>query len=451
MYRGSDFGVTLSVSTLDAESSYLRRDVTSSRTRFMPNNIGAAFNVFQGKSGVTGVTLGVGYNRLADFNRVTTAQGSGAPNSITEYFAEQLNGIAEGNLKGTDTDPYVPFRNYGVAKWGGILGYQTGMMNPLPNGNQYSPWDVLSETAGVNPYMRRTTRGSIGEYTFSGGINLQNRVYLGMTIGIQDIYYRNENNYIEMYDGNTKSLTAMNYIQNLKMDGTGVNFKFGAVVRPTDNFRIGLAVHTPTFVSVNEEYIEYMAADYANQKPGGLLDSPYSINEYNMQTPTHLLAGLSYVISGVGLITADYERVWYNGMRLRNTDFNTGAYEDMVKQGVVNSYKAANNFRVGVELNPIPELFVRGGYANYGDCRKYNDAVVDNQLDVYAHQNYSVGIGVRVNTFYTDLTYVYTDYKYVPSDIFYYYDKGADYTVTSGTISTKSKRNSFMLSMGVKF
>ena len=42
--------------------------------------------------------------------------------------------------------------------------------------------------------------------------------------------------------------------QRVKLDGSGVNFKLGVIVRPTPALRLGVAFHTPTFYSLERTY-----------------------------------------------------------------------------------------------------------------------------------------------------------------------------------------------------
>ena len=308
------------------------------------------------------MTFGIGYSKLADFNNTSFAYNQGIGSSITEIFAERMNGVPV-SIFNTD-DPYRPFRqSLRIDQWGGGLAYQAHLLEPI-NDKQYSPFGpsaqypdrkgALSETATVNPAMRRITTGSIGEYDFSGGFNFNNILYVGLTIGVQDVYLRSENNYTETYNNNEYNLQRMNYVQRQRLSGTGVNFKFGAIVRPVPNLRIGVAVHTPTFISMEEEYIELLGADYKGTSPQGLIDSPFAINNYNINTPTRLLTGISYTLPKVGLISVDYERVWYNGMRLRNTGYWN--VEEDTKNMIGDMYKAANNFRAGLGADPVAEL-----------------------------------------------------------------------------------------------
>ena len=49
------------------------------------------------------------------------------------------------------------------------------------------------------------------------------------------------------------------------VDGTGVNFKAGIVYRPTANLRLGAAIHTPTYYSLDRKFQSAAAGlAYAN-------------------------------------------------------------------------------------------------------------------------------------------------------------------------------------------
>ena len=297
MYQSSDVSISPSITTSTINSNYGGFRADGNKTQFSIGNLGAAFNVYQGSGTLTSMTFGISYNKLADFNNTSFAYNSGIGSSITEIFAERMNGVPVSIFK-TD-DPYQPFRqNLSISQWGGGLAYQTRLLEAI-NSNQYSPFGptadypdrqgALSESATMNPAMRRIMTGSVGEYDFSGGFNFKNILYVGFTIGVQNIHMHNENNYTETYNNNAYNLISMNYIQQQRLDGTGVNFKFGAILRPTQNLRIGVAVHTPTFMSLEEEYIEYMGAEYKNVTPGGLVDSPYAINNYPNPTANRYL------------------------------------------------------------------------------------------------------------------------------------------------------------------
>ncbi len=482
MYRGSDFGFSPIVSISNTETNFGGNSYSASKTQFSVGNLAAAFNLYQGSGTLTSFTLGVGYNRLADFNSSSYTARMGIDNSFSELLGERIYGAAPSEL-GSSAHPF-DYRS--IYQWGGILGYQSWALEPVPGTNpqQYSPLGPdayspdrvgpLSVNATMNPQSWIQTRGSVGEYAFSGGVNLNNKFYIGLTLGLQDYYYYSENHYQETYNNNDANLNYLGYNRAHRLSGTGFNIKVGVIARPTPNLRIGVAVHTPTWVSMEEEYQEYMAATYNGESYNDVIYTPLAVNRYDITTPTRLMGGISYTFPGIGLITADYERAWYNGMRLKNTGDMYGV-ESGFKDDVTNYFRAANNFRAGLELTPTDKFFLRAGYAYYGSCIKEKDYLIyangnldsdyidvaSKHPDVDSYYNISGGLGFRFGSFYTDLTYVYTQYKYLDSPLFYFEDRTDGYIIGSGKnlydnpydadVQYKQKRHTIILSLGVKF
>ncbi len=62
--------------------------------------------------------------------------------------------------------------------------------------------------------------GSSGQYDFSGGINIDNIVYMGLAVGVQDIYYRESLTWDETPLNNAGyGLNTYRYTQTLKRIG----------------------------------------------------------------------------------------------------------------------------------------------------------------------------------------------------------------------------------------
>ena len=83
---------------------------------------------------------------------------------------------------------------------------------------------------------------------------MSNRFYLGFGIGFTDLDYNLTTNYDEYASDNSRDNWYLDNFYGLS--GTGFNFKFGAIVRPVDFMRIGVAFHTPTFYNINESFAE---------------------------------------------------------------------------------------------------------------------------------------------------------------------------------------------------
>ena len=77
--------------------------------------------------------------------------------------------------------------------------------------------------------MDRAKYGYIGEYdlNFSGAIN--NKVFLGLTVGIHDVNYRHYSEYTEQLQD-----FYLRVSDERKIDGTGYDVKAGIIVRPVE-------------------------------------------------------------------------------------------------------------------------------------------------------------------------------------------------------------------------
>lgn len=459
MYRSSEFSFSPSVTSNMTGSTFktqvapegFTRD--ADRTRFSMGSMGAALTSYYGRSPLVSFTFGIGYNKLVDFNTTHFAQNFNNPTSMLDFFAVRATGFTPDQLGASTTaNQFLAFERLPFDQWGTILSYQTNMIDPAsdsPDETHYFP--VLSEGTRVNPTLRLISRGSVGEYSFAGGFNLNDKVFLGISIGIQDIFYKNTNTYTEFTTGNSAEiLRAFEYSQSTRIWGTGVNFKFGITLRPSDNLRIGAAIHTPTFTTVHEEHVQLMSS-FFNAPNTGLnrsFDSPFLENRYNIQSPTRAMAGVSYIINDIMVISADYERVWYNGLRLRNTGDYT--FEQEVKEEVLEFFQVADHVRVGVELAPVRNFFLRAGYAYHDTPLKHDDVIFFNQAVMRSYQNLTGGLGFRVNNVSIDLAYVYTYAQYAPFDV-YFTEVSPGFTLDSGTIHSKENRHTVTLSMGVRF
>ena len=118
IYRGSEVGISPSLTWSNMESGFQGRSNDYSRTRFSLCNVGAALNLYQGPGALTSFTLGVGYTKLADFNTTSAAYGQGIGQSMTEVFAEDIRGVSESTLRMTPEDPISPFQSLAIGQWG---------------------------------------------------------------------------------------------------------------------------------------------------------------------------------------------------------------------------------------------------------------------------------------------------------------------------------------------
>ena len=448
MYLGSEFAVSPSLTIHSVKSSFSGDNFSSSvsddRTVFALNTVGAAMNVYRGTGALTGVTAAVTYTKLADFNSRAGTYGRSSW-SMADIFVDRLNGyspaIPPSALEAPSDDVYRAFRNYPTGLWNSIMAYQSYLLDY--NGSQYTLEGLLSPGAVSRPDLRHSARGSIGEYGFSGGFNFSNLIYFGLSLGVQDIYYRDRTDFSETYTDNSGSLTSFNLGQQLRMTASAVNVKFGLIAMPVEGLRIGAAFHTPTYINVSEEYSADMVTHIAGEQPGGS-DTPYLLNDYKMRTPMRLILGASYQFGATGILSVDYERVWYDKMKMKSSEDRL--LEGDIDREVSDRYKAADNFRIGAEAVIYPQFYLRAGYAFYGSMFKHKET-----SDQGMTQNISGGIGYRTGFFFADLAYIYMRSDYQPYRFYDFTSPIDGAHIATGDVNTRSTRHNITLTMGVRF
>src|SRR5574344_239255 len=98
-----------------------------------------------------------------------------------------------------------------------------------------------------------TESGFVEEMGFSFSTNVLNKVYLGATVGVPLAEYHND---MQFEEEATNQSGTYNYLYNTTQDlyATGINLKVGAIYRPFNFLRLGLAIHTPTYYSIEDDF-----------------------------------------------------------------------------------------------------------------------------------------------------------------------------------------------------
>lgn len=476
MYRTNEVALTPMVGVARSTNNdpvYERNGAT----RFSMSNFGVVFKAYEGTGKVVAVNVAFGYNRLADFNYRTSFYRPDNQSSIAGVFARQLQQSGMRSDDFYDNNDYFDWWRIDPKYWGAALGYRCGLVyDKLPDGaggEVQSDWhpDMYGIAPVVDQYTSFESKGSIGEYALSAGMNINNKIYIGFTLGLQSIYQRREIYYGEQYhyaqgDEPTGSeLRYFNYNQTAVVDGSGVNLKIGVTYRPIQNLRLGLAFHTPTFYSLDYSYQAAMVSRVKNNATGALVSpDPEAMtevwrdngpNSWNFSSPARLLLGASYTFGDKAIVSVDYERDWYNGIRTKKTPVGKGVYNDFFR----NHFKGSNTVRVGAEVKPLPILALRAGYGFNGSMLKDKQTIFSSPVTYQTHYA-TAGVGVSFGFIFVDLAYQYavahqTDYR-----LFYSIDQigeedSAGNTIYSddysGLYSTKLTRHNVIMTLGFRF
>ena len=427
MYRTSHMSISSNFDHTRSVNNTVGFDANKSNFSF--NQLGAALNVYQGTGSLLSFTVGFAYNKLADLNYTNAAEWSNGAVTIGEFFAEQMYGVNPADL-GSSKAPFTNPNIY-TDQWGGVLAYRTYLIDPnIQNDTFMGDYYVGSIPVEnlVNTGMVMKSRGRVEEYDFSMGLNFGNILYLGTTLGIVGIEQFIDYSFFEEYVGaQGEEMKNMEFSPSVSNYGSGLNFKIGAILRPVSAVRLGVAYHTGTSVSLTRDYSAQMITKFMNGD-GFKADSYINSYTYNYSSPSKLLLGASVSLADKAILSVDCDKVWYGGMSMYMRDLEE-AFENDVKADL----GTANNFRVGVEVRPTANLYVRGGYGYYGSPLNDEAARYNNEGGAFygtykTHSdNFSLGLGWRFASG-SSLDFVWTTSRahYTNSVMYDYYYESSD-------------------------
>ncbi len=439
VYRGSDIGITLDINMMNSKTADIGSPFARSQTHADVNNFGYVGTYNLGGSTAVTLSWGASYSRLASFHRRYQGGDMAMQTSLSNYITTFTDGIDTSYLK--FVDGYNPYqdRSENAAPWLSILAYNSGMITPLSsvddNGQNHdtSIYDGLWQyPVDGQPQIRPTTgsagmevdeRGYVDEYTIDFGGSVANVFYWGIGLGITDLsltqnaYYGedllNANVPANAASGIEEGNGGFGLLNWRHTSGTGFNAKFGVILKPVNELRIGLAVHTPTYWSLSTNYTGDTEFDYSS----GINGSEYTDEaayDWRLNSPWKLTAGIAGVIGGRGILSVDYEYQAFGDMKTKN---DRGYDYDYYNDDIKSYFKSSNMIRVGGEFRVTPNFSVRAGYAYQSTNVK--DDVKDSNVEVYTMgtnpaytldsdtQYITCGLGYRISGFYIDAAYVH--------------------------------------------
>ena len=480
IYRSHDFATSFGFSSYGTESNYMGNVMNVDKIHGSFDNLGFVFSSKIGNlTALRYVNFGLNYHKSKSFFGNMEMGGALGNLSQTYQMADQAFGIDNWG-----SDPYMD-PDIG---WLSVLGYDgwlitdvTSQVTGTPlldeDGNQVSDvnGNLLYRTPGSyvglydngNATFHSEQRGGIDQYDFNVAFNIKDRVYLGMTLGVYSVDYNKYTVYSEDYGGGEYySLTSNNQIV-----GSGFDIKLGAIIRPFEYspLRVGLAVHTPTFYSLDyrtRAYVESSVYDpvTGRNEPASVATEEIvngdMVQEFKLHTPWTYNVSLGYTVGNSLAIGAEYEYQNYSSMEFRNSQGYSKPYEYV--NSTTEMMKGVSTFRVGLEYKVIPQFAFRVGY-NYRSAIFNDDAYKDLPIEsiqtdtdyanVDALNNYTLGIGYRGKFFYADLAYKYTTRKseFYPFVNYFYTDNVLTEVASPEATQVTDTRSQVLFTIGMRF
>lgn len=461
IYRSSDVSITPS---LEFNKSTVNGD-NYTRTRVQVNQVGYAGSLKINSDVMPYFNWAVSYNRKYSARRRYMGAQASIPTSITNYLADWAT-VDKVRVEDLSADSYTSSTG---ANWNQILAYQNNLMLYTTDG-KYSGLGVEG-TYGENEFEVEEW-GFTDQYSLTLGGNIRNKVYWGLAFAYTAMEYKAYKYYGEaLYNtviykdasgsGAVDGDVALGFSDGMRTTGDGFTFKAGAIFKPVNELRFGVAFHTPTWFKMKDTYTTTVAADfYQNDtklytKEGS---TPTNSVWYTYNTPWHFIGSMGVVAGKSGLLNVEYECVANRTMRIGDQDFNK--YPDATTE-IKNYLQSSHIVRIGGEYRVTKEVSLRAGYSYQSSPVKKDvredkvDVMVSGSCPAYSFdksvQYFTAGIGYHnAAGFYADLAYVHknraNEYRAVPANFAF-----PDSPLPAIGNSVTDNNNRISLTLGMRF
>lgn len=421
-----------------------------SKTNMSFDQIGVVFNLSRTPN--ASINIGFNYHKSHNFDQLLNA-------------ANTLNNASQNKLT------YQKYRNQ-VFKERKDLTYSqldALYMDNLLYDNRTKKYYNFPATGYL---YNQENKGYIGEYDMNLSANLNDRVYLGLTMGIHDVHYKGYAEYTENFVPNANNIPGLTLNDSREITGTGFDVKLGAIVRPMAErpFRLGAYIHTPVWYDLTTSNYTVLTDGTARPNVGETYD-------FRVNTPWKFGLSAGTTLADRIALGATYEYAAYNAMQTRIKDGGTydwyygTYYESSHNDRAMNNHtedalKGQHTLKLGAEARITDHFSLRAGY-NYLSALYKDAAVKDGSLNspgtYYASSTsyvnwkdtnrFTFGLGWNVWRFNIDLAYQYSQQNgtFYP---FMDYHEGSAPSVEDNIANptqVNNKQHQLLLTMGYKF
>lgn len=438
VFRKSEAAGTLdlSINTFSPITWFNMQNNQESSTKLSFNNFSYIVAVPTGnEDGLLSSNISITYHKLKDYNKKFYINGNASPGSFIDYLINFSNG-KQGDIS---------YDNYNMP-WLTVLGYDGHLIDPIDNSLNFSTFLGLGEL--VDPSYEMIQTGSLSEYSFGWGGNFNSKLFIGANLNIRSLNYSLNSYFTEYFEGGNYELKNV-----LTQDGIGFNAKIGMIYLPTNNLRLGLSFHTPTFSSIAESgYADLRSTEIPTNEPNPA-ETPYNNQGFNLWSPLQAQASAAYLFGKKGLISAEYDFINYTAARFSKNSNSVHNFADVnLEMGKV--LNNVHSLKLGAEAKLTQNVALRAGYslmtAANNSTYENGKLLVPNSVNTnteYFNQNYtanfvSAGLGYRTADWYIDASYTLRTQK---EDFYPYQDEILKPAVLDG------KRHSIAVTLGFKF
>lgn len=464
MYRSSDVALSGSVSVQPNAQDFYNRG--KSRASF--DQLGFVYAARMGDSQMRFVNFGFNYHKSRNFKNFIGVNNfhTGGLSQTLEML--DLSYVSDGWLdlsKEADRGLTTPLT---------CLGYDTQLLLPVYD----------EQTGELNGYLpceadsynyKRVQWGGIQQYDFNLSFNWNDQVYGGLTFGVYNVDMHSYTDYGEMLVNPGDNSLHEYYLNNEEsLSGNGFDFKFGIILRPIEDspFRLGVAVHTPTYYTLTSDAYLYMNSPFTFGDQN-YTDADVSVgdNEYKIRTPWRFNISMATTVGNFLALDAEYEYSDYSSSSISYNTYDSydwwggvsGDEKDLALNNEIKRFmKPVSTVKVGAEARISPNLYLRAGY-NYVSAPMKKEAYLNlftasssyyystntDYVNLGSINRVTCGLGFRGKHFYADMAY---QYQRQQGDLYTFHvpETGSEANRLSAA-TVDLNRHNVMLTIGYKF
>ncbi len=404
--RQKEFSIGLSNIGFDNDATMF--DVTTSgsegATTLTNLNLALPFPVVRGS-----FVLSAGYNRLLDFNGAMDVDVYNPQSSIQASLFND--------------DPELDFAwNLGLE--------DTLVLSYLDAGDP--GWFAIPVANRVQQTIDVTEEGGLNQWSFGGSMEIARNMMVGLSLNVLTGSYLYQRTFIEadindVWQGEIVGIPAvedgpyitrtdfqeLELMEEIEQDISGWNMKFGFLYNYRDKARFGIAIQTASYITINEDYYKSGNSYFADATVG--YDLVFENHNYEISTAPIYSFGASWSPVEFATVSADFELVDFSNIEFEDSnDWDPILISDRNRE-IRNTFRGANNFRIGAEFN-IPEtgLFLRGGFGY-----RYSPYEVDENTTDFDVKTISGGIGYQFeHNFALQAAYSISNYRAIVDNYF---------------------------------
>ena len=365
-------GTVHSLRTSDASSSQTRGFSPSGITQNIGStNLGNVAWLYKAPTSQGSLVFGLAFNQVASYDRELRFSGSNDESTITTSFLPFGGEFTLTDDGGLELDDFV-FSAFN----GGLIEFFPELL--VGDSTAYPFLEAVIPGTTIDQHGRVKEHGSMNEASFGGSLEVGEGMFVGASLSLAFGRYELRSTFEEddVLDLNTaldynvlqddgsllEGFDFLRYQQRVASDLLGVNLRLGVSKKVAPSFRVGLAVETPTRISIDESYGTTFETRFDD---GGILtygdrtgDVGSGAFSYRLRTPWRVNAGISLELESFTLL-ADAQLVDWSQMRF-GAD-SEGIFDDLNDQ-ISDDYSTVVNFGAGAEVN-VSKVLLRVGAA----------------------------------------------------------------------------------------